>query len=104
MKKPKLFSTVIIITREIFITTLREWMAELGERAQVAVSVIGKIKTASQMLALVLLLYREPIGVFPTVETGFIFLYIAAILTLWSMVIYLRAAWPTLRKNDEEVS
>jgi len=89
----------VIIGREIVISALREWMAELGERAQVAVSVIGKIKTASQMLALVLLLYREPIGVFPTVETGFIFLYIAAILTLWSLVIYLRAAWPALERN-----
>ncbi|WP_455217861.1 CDP-diacylglycerol--glycerol-3-phosphate 3-phosphatidyltransferase [Kaarinaea lacus] len=90
---------VVIIGREIVISALREWMAELGERAQVAVSVIGKIKTASQMLALVLLLYRDPIGDFPTVETGFVFLYIAAILTLWSMVIYLRAAWPALERN-----
>lgn len=89
----------VIIGREIVISALREWMAELGERAQVAVSIIGKIKTASQMLALVLLLYREPIGEFPTVETGFVFLYIAAILTLWSMVIYLRAAWPALQRN-----
>ena len=89
----------VIIGREIVISALREWMAELGERAQVAVSVIGKIKTASQMLALVLLLYRDPIGDFPTVETGFVFLYIAAILTLWSMVIYLRAAWPALQRN-----
>ncbi|WP_455198437.1 CDP-diacylglycerol--glycerol-3-phosphate 3-phosphatidyltransferase [Kaarinaea lacus] len=89
----------VIIGREIVISALREWMAELGERAQVAVSVIGKIKTASQMLALFLLLYRDPIGDFPTVETGFVFLYIAAILTLWSMVIYLRAAWPALERN-----
>ena len=91
--------SAVIIGREIVISALREWMAELGERAQVAVSVIGKIKTASQMLALVLLLYREPIGDFPTVETGFVFLYVAAILTLWSMVIYLRAAWPALERN-----
>lgn len=89
----------VIIGREIVISALREWMAELGERAQVAVSVIGKIKTASQMLALVLLLYREPIGDFPVVETGFVLLYIAAILTLWSMVIYLRASWPALQRN-----
>lgn len=89
----------IIIGREIVISALREWMAELGERAQVAVSVIGKIKTAAQMLALFLLLYRDPIGDFPTVETGFVFLYIAATLTLWSMVIYLRAAWPALQRN-----
>jgi CDP-diacylglycerol--glycerol-3-phosphate 3-phosphatidyltransferase len=89
----------VIIGREIVISALREWMAELGERAQVAVSVIGKIKTSAQMLALVLLLYREPIGEFPTAEAGFVFLYIAAGLTLWSMVIYIRAAWPTLQRN-----
>ncbi len=89
----------VIIGREIVISALREWMAELGERAQVAVSVIGKIKTSAQMLALVLLLYRDPIGEFPTVETGFILLYLAAGLTLWSMFIYLRVAWPTLQKR-----
>jgi CDP-diacylglycerol---glycerol-3-phosphate 3-phosphatidyltransferase len=91
----------IIIGREIVISALREWMAELGERAQVAVSVIGKIKTATQMLALVLMLYREPIGDFPTAETGFVFLYISAGLTLWSMVIYIRAAWPLLQKKAD---
>jgi len=91
----------VIIGREIVISALREWMAELGERAQVAVSVIGKIKTATQMLALVLLLYREPIGDFPIAETGFVFLYISAGLTLWSMVIYIRSAWPSLQKEDD---
>lgn len=89
----------VIIGREIVISALREWMAELGERAQVAVSVIGKIKTFAQMLALILLLYREPINDFPTAEIGFILLYIAAALTLWSMMIYLRAAWPTMLAN-----
>lgn len=89
----------VIIGREIVISALREWMAELGERAQVAVSVIAKIKTFAQMLALVLLLYREPINGFPVTETGFVLLYLAALLTLWSMLIYLKAAWPTLREN-----
>ncbi len=89
----------VIIGREIVISALREWMAELGERAEVAVSVIGKIKTFTQMLALVLLLYREPIGEFPTAEAGFVFLYISAGLTLWSMFIYLRAAWPAMQKE-----
>lgn len=89
----------VIIGREIVISALREWMAELGESAQVAVSVIGKIKTSTQMLALVLLLYREPIGDFPTAETGFVLLYISAGLTLWSMVIYLHAAWPAMKKE-----
>lgn len=89
----------VIIGREIVISALREWMAELGERAKVAVSVIGKIKTAAQMLALVLLLYREPVAGFPTADTGFVFLYIAAILTLWSMFIYIRASWPAMLRN-----
>lgn len=89
---------VIIIGREITISALREWMAEIGERASVAVSVIGKIKTMAQMLALVLLLYKDPIGDFSTALVGFIFLYIAVALTVWSMLIYIKAAWPILMK------
>ena len=90
----------IIIGREIVISALREWMAELGERAQVAVSVIGKIKTTTQMVALLLLLYRYPIGDLPTAETGFVLLYVSAVLTLWSMFIYIRAAWPIMNNHD----
>ena len=87
---------IIIIGREITISALREWMAELGKRTSVAVSTIGKIKTAMQMTAIIVLLYDNPAE--PTFLTplGYISLYIAAVLTLWSMVIYLRAAWPTL--------
>ncbi len=87
---------VVIIGREIAISALREWMAEIGERAQVAVSSIGKIKTTAQMFAIILLLLHVPIGPFPTHEVGVVLLYVAAVLTLWSMVIYLRAAWPVL--------
>jgi len=87
---------IIIVGREIAISALREWMAEIGERAQVAVSMIGKVKTTVQMIALLLLLYKSPIGPFPTQEVGMVLLYVAAVLTLWSMVIYLRAAWPLL--------
>jgi CDP-diacylglycerol--glycerol-3-phosphate 3-phosphatidyltransferase len=90
----------IIIGREIVISAIREWMAELGERAQVAVSVIGKIKTTVQMVALLLLLYRHPLGDLPTAEIGFVLLYVAAVLTLWSMVIYMRAAWPIMNNHD----
>ncbi len=86
----------IIVGREIAISALREWMAEIGERAQVAVSSIGKIKTTAQMTALLLLLYRDPLWGMPTAGIGVVLLYIAAVLTLWSMVIYLRAAWPLL--------
>ncbi len=90
----------IIIGREIVISALREWMAELGERAQVAVSVIGKIKTSAQMVALLLLLYRHPLGELPTADIGFVLLYLAAVLTLWSMIIYIRAAWPIMNNRD----
>lgn len=89
----------VIVGREIAISALREWMAGLGERAQVAVSVIGKIKTTAQMIALLLLLYQAPILGLPTAMIGLIALYVAAILTLWSMLIYIRAAWPLLNST-----
>ena len=92
----------VIIGREIVIFALREGMAGIGERAQVVVSIIGKIKTTSQMLALVLLLYKQPIGVFSTAEIGFVLLYIAAVLTIWSMLIYLKAAWPVLSNTQSD--
>ena len=86
----------IIIGREIAISALREWMSQIGERTKVAVSVIGKIKTITQMVAILLLLYKVPLGPLPTHDVGLVLLYVAAILTLWSMVVYLRAAWPLL--------
>lgn len=89
----------VIVGREIAVSALREWMAEVGERAQVAVSVIGKIKTTAQMIALLFLLYQKPIGIFDTLTLGLIALYVAAILTLWSMIIYARAAWPVLTRE-----
>lgn len=94
--------SAIIIGREIAVSALREWMAELGERAQVAVSLVGKFKTMAQMLALILLLYRDPILGVPTTTPGYVMLYVAAALTLWSMVVYLQAAWPVLRSKDEQ--
>jgi CDP-diacylglycerol--glycerol-3-phosphate 3-phosphatidyltransferase/cardiolipin synthase len=86
----------IIVGREITISALREWMAELGARAQVAVSVIGKIKTAVQMTAILLLIYNADIMGLPVYTIGYVLLYVAALLTLWSMIVYLRAAWPSL--------
>lgn len=91
----------IIIGREITISALREWMAELGKRANVAVSKIGKIKTTAQMLAVMMLLYHESLFSLPIFTMGYILLYIAAILTLWSMLIYLKAALPILLKEDD---
>ena len=91
---------VVIIGREIVISALREWMAELGKRASVAVSFIGKIKTTLQMIAILLLLAFDPEH-FPSWQLlGYATLYVAAGLTLWSMVVYLRAAWPELMNDD----
>jgi CDP-diacylglycerol--glycerol-3-phosphate 3-phosphatidyltransferase len=89
----------VIVGREIAISALREWMSEIGERTKVAVSIIGKIKTTIQMVAILLLLYKLPLGPFPAHDVGIILLYVAAILTLWSMLVYLRAAWPILAGN-----
>jgi CDP-diacylglycerol--glycerol-3-phosphate 3-phosphatidyltransferase len=91
----------VIIGREIVISALREWMAELGARAQVAVSNLGKWKTAAQMLALVILLANPPAFTF-WVVLGYVLLIIAAGLTLWSMVQYLRAAWPHLKTTTDK--
>lgn len=90
----------IIIGREITISALREWMAEIGESTLVAVSSIGKVKTATQMLSIAFLLYRDDIVNFPTSIVGLVLLYIAAILTLWSMVIYIKAAWLVIKKQE----
>ncbi|OOZ34630.1 CDP-diacylglycerol--glycerol-3-phosphate 3-phosphatidyltransferase [Solemya velesiana gill symbiont] len=87
----------VIIGREIAISALREWMAEIGARAQVAVSVIGKIKTVFQMTAIFLLIWRDPLFGLPIYTIGYVLLYAAVILTLWSMIVYLRAAWPSLK-------
>jgi CDP-diacylglycerol--glycerol-3-phosphate 3-phosphatidyltransferase len=89
----------IIVSREIIVSALREWMAELGQRASVAVSRLGKIKTMMQMAALAVLLCCTPqTGAF-LVVAGYLLLYIAAGLTIWSMVLYLKAAWPELRRS-----
>lgn len=85
---------MVIISREIVISALREWMAEMGKRTSVAVNLVGKIKTTCQMLAIICLLAVSPAD--PLKIVGMILLYVAAILTLWSMVVYLRAAWGDL--------
>jgi CDP-diacylglycerol--glycerol-3-phosphate 3-phosphatidyltransferase len=87
---------IIIVGREVSISALREWMAEKGERALVAVTVIAKFKTATQMLAILMLIYRDPILELPIYTIGYVLLYVAAVLTVWSMVIYIRAAWPSM--------
>lgn len=99
----------VIIGREIAVSALREWMAELGQRARVKVAAIGKIKTVVQMVALAFLLYFEPLRIslggtsveVPVFTIGDWLLAVAALLTLWSGLAYLHAAWPTLRRDAE---
>lgn len=86
---------VVMIAREIIISALREWMAEIGERASVAVSIWGKVKTTAQMFALGGLLWRQS---FTMEVLAFILLYIAAFLTIWSMLQYLKASKGSLLK------
>jgi cardiolipin synthase len=92
----------IIVGREIAITALREWMAQMGASKSVAVSSIGKIKTAAQMVAIPMLLYAYPLfGVIDTLFVGQRLLDLAAVLTLWSMFYYLRKAWPLIKERPE---
>ncbi len=84
---------IIIIGREIAISALREWMAEIGARGKVAVSSLGKYKTIVQMVAIFALLYYQPILGLPTFGIGVALLYLAMFLTLWSMFAYLRSAF-----------
>jgi len=90
-------SAAVILGREITISALREWMAELGQRARVKVSNVGKSKTIFQMVAIGFLLYGEPLFGLPVLLIGRMLLVVAAGLTIWSMVIYLRSAWPAIR-------
>lgn len=88
------FAAIVIISREITVSALREWMAELGARTNVAVSTVGKYKTAFQMIAISVFLVNWP----PLDYVAYGLLYTAVILTLWSMFIYLKAAWPYLKQ------
>ncbi|KPN20091.1 CDP-diacylglycerol--glycerol-3-phosphate 3-phosphatidyltransferase [Luteimonas terrae] len=104
------FWAAVIVGREIAVSALREWMAELGQRATVRVAAIGKIKTVAQMVALLCLLYSvtpdQPPRPLPWLGheifvIGDYLLAIAAILTLWSGLLYLRAAWPIMRAAEK---
>lgn len=88
----------VIIGREIAVSALREWMAEIGHSSRVSVNLLGKVKTTAQMTALILLIFSEPLWLIPTRTLGYIALYIAAGLTLWSMVVYLSNAWSTFER------
>ena len=88
----------VIVSREIIVSALREWMAEVGKRANVVVSGLGKLKTTIQMLALIVLIYCSPSTSAFVVLIGYILLCFAAVLTMWSMLLYLKAALPEFRE------
>jgi len=91
-------TAVVIIGREITISALREWMAEIGARRKVAVSQLGKIKTVLQIVGLSMMLYRMSLVGLPIYRIGVVLTELAALATLVSMAAYLRAAWPELRR------
>ncbi len=92
--------SIIIVSREIAVSALREWMAEVGEKAAVKVSFIGKAKTTVQMFALVFLIWQQDLWGLPIYNIGLVLYFVAAILTLYSMFCYLQAAWPTLTQEQ----
>jgi CDP-diacylglycerol---glycerol-3-phosphate 3-phosphatidyltransferase len=90
----------IIIGREITVSALREWMSQIGARAHVAVSIFGKWKTTLQIIGISFMLYRERLLTLPIYRIGEWLVYVAAALTLWSMIDYLRAASPAMRERS----
>ena len=88
---------LIIVGREIVISALREWMAEMNASGRVIVGMLGKVKTTLQMIAIAVLLSHEPDLESIWVISGYVLVYVAAFMTLWSMTVYLRAAWPSLK-------
>jgi CDP-diacylglycerol--glycerol-3-phosphate 3-phosphatidyltransferase len=91
-------TAAVVIGREITISALREWMAEIGQRRRVAVSALGKYKTILQITGLAMMLFRWDLFGLPTYQIGMVLTLVAAAATLVSMVAYLRAAWPELRR------
>jgi CDP-diacylglycerol--glycerol-3-phosphate 3-phosphatidyltransferase len=97
-------AAVVIVGREIIISALREWMAEMQRRGVVAVKWLGKVKTVFQMVAIIVLLANPADLSLVWVKVGYVLLYLAAVLTLWSMINYIQAAWPTLREAYEDAA
>jgi len=93
-------AAIVIIGREIAISALREWMAEIGARGKIKVSVIGKFKTIMQIVGLSFMLFRQSLFGIPVYRLGIGLTAVAVVLTLWSMVAYLRLAWPELRGSS----
>lgn len=97
-------AAAVIICREIAVSALREWMAGIGARHKVAVNALGKFKTIAQIVGLAMLLFRENLFGLPIYQMGLALTAVAAVLTLWSMLAYLQAAWPELMAQDENVN
>jgi CDP-diacylglycerol--glycerol-3-phosphate 3-phosphatidyltransferase len=93
-------TSAIIIGREISISALREWMAELGQRAKVGVAWVGKLKTVMQIVAIVVCLHQRDLPELRLYRIGEALLVIAAVATIWSALVYARAAWPAMRDAD----
>jgi CDP-diacylglycerol--glycerol-3-phosphate 3-phosphatidyltransferase len=91
---------IVIIGREIAVSALREWMAEIGARGRIKVSLLAKYKTIMQIVGLSMLLFRHDLFSIPIYRLGMVLTAIAAVLTLWSMILYLRLAWPELRDSS----
>lgn len=91
---------MVIVGREITVSALREWMSHIGARGTVAVSWLGKWKTILQLVGLSLMMYRRDLFFLPIYDIGVVLLVIASVLTIWSMLSYLRAAWPELSKTS----
>ena len=97
------FASLIIIGREITISALREWMAQIGRSKSVAVNIFGKLKTIAQLIAIPFLLFNGVLfGLFNTAVVGRYLIWVAAFITLWSMGVYLKAAWQTERAGKAE--
>jgi len=94
-------TSAVIVGREIAISALREWMSEIGERRHVNVAALGKFKTVMQIIAIEVLLYQHDLEGLRLFHVGEGVLVVAATLTIWSALIYLRAAWPLMRERGE---
>ncbi|HWJ36414.1 MAG TPA: CDP-diacylglycerol--glycerol-3-phosphate 3-phosphatidyltransferase [Steroidobacteraceae bacterium] len=95
-------AAIVIIGREIAVSALREWMAEIGARGKIKVSALGKYKTIMQIVGLSFLLFRENLLGIPIYQLGLVLTAVAVVLTLWSMIAYLRLAWPELRGSSSQ--
>ena len=96
------FAAIVIVGREVSVAALREWMAEIGTQTRISSSWMAKVKTVAQMLAIVFLLIGDPIEAISCRLIGELLLYVAVLLTLWTMYVYIRTAWPTLVAENSD--